>query len=718
MEGDQGRREVNPAAIRNTWNRAQAGGNIEQVCADMNKMLLEGDPMSPSSLASDSDYYEDEATTTTTTTPNKDKSQRRRHPFPIAPPPRAIYQSSPLASPTPSLIKPSTIPQPFPILKAASSLPEDVVRLAVKDVLHRNSRDVTLRSLRLQLQNALGADFSSKKAENMLKRIVAEEKGEVPDAKQQSFLQEMEQARKVAREKRKASKAAAAAAAAEKERKDQMKRSLKEPPPSVAVAAPASSLPAHIRSLAQRNKLGLLTNVEQLRLNEHIAEQSQKIVRGFLGRIKYLKAKQQAEQLVKEQAERFAKEQAEQLVKERAEQVALAKAAQQLKVKEEEEAKAEERRQQLVIFQKKTASIDIQRVFRGWNKRRYYIELMKMKRRRKRNRSATKIQNRIRIILSKTIVETERKRRFSIVSFQCHIRRKLATIRMNQMKDERTLLWIQKSIQIQTIVRQYNAKKRTNKMKRRREEQERKRKKKQLEDEMKLKRVIFIQTFFRCQIKRKKYLLLRKSEKEKEEEENKRRIKETNKKRDLALIILQENIRCLTKRRRYKQQQHLATKLQKMYKQWKRKKNKKMKMMIEKKRIDKKKEQNILQLRLSNRFNHKNKTTKKKKPETLLPSIQKNLQIYKPKPKNVQLYKTQTQNVKQTKINVVDSKRRKNRVGRLRTSGWDDEVLSKQTSSNKSSPAIMSKSPILRSRSKSAASTADTCRMSQNESQN
>ena len=76
---------------------------------------------------------------------------------------------------------------------------------------------------------------------------------------------------------------------------------------------------------------------------------------------------------------------------------------------------------------------------------------------------------------------------------------------MNQMKDERTLLWIQKSIQIQTIVRQYNAKKRTNKMKRRREEQERKRKKKQLEDEMKLKTVILIQTFFRCQIKRKKY---------------------------------------------------------------------------------------------------------------------------------------------------------------------------------------------------------------------
>ena len=57
------------------------------------------------------------------------------------------------------------------------------MRAAVADVLHRNSRDVTMRSLRLQLQNALGVDFSSKQADSMLKRIVAEEKGDTPDAR-------------------------------------------------------------------------------------------------------------------------------------------------------------------------------------------------------------------------------------------------------------------------------------------------------------------------------------------------------------------------------------------------------------------------------------------------------------------------------------------------------------------------------------------------------
>ena len=35
--------------------------------------------------------------------------------------------------------------------RIGKDIPEQVIRRAIKDILHRNSRDVTVRSLRLQL---------------------------------------------------------------------------------------------------------------------------------------------------------------------------------------------------------------------------------------------------------------------------------------------------------------------------------------------------------------------------------------------------------------------------------------------------------------------------------------------------------------------------------------------------------------------------------------
>ena len=60
-----------------------------------------------------------------------------------------------------------------------------------------------MRSLRLQLQNALGADFSSRGTGDLLKRIVSEEQeGASAEAQQMSFLAELK-ALKAQRDKEK-----------------------------------------------------------------------------------------------------------------------------------------------------------------------------------------------------------------------------------------------------------------------------------------------------------------------------------------------------------------------------------------------------------------------------------------------------------------------------------------------------------------------------------
>ena len=74
-----------------------------------------------------------------------------------------------------------------------------MVRRAIKDILHRNSRDVTVRSLRLQLQIALGADFTG--CDNIISRLVDEING-VRNGTDDAFLKELK-ALKKAREAKK-----------------------------------------------------------------------------------------------------------------------------------------------------------------------------------------------------------------------------------------------------------------------------------------------------------------------------------------------------------------------------------------------------------------------------------------------------------------------------------------------------------------------------------
>ncbi len=86
------------------------------------------------------------------------------------------------------------------ISRNGKDVPHGVIKKAIKEILHRNSRDVTIRSLRLQLQMALGADFS--KCSDRISKIVDEING-VGSAKEDAFLKEL-LALKKAREKQQA----------------------------------------------------------------------------------------------------------------------------------------------------------------------------------------------------------------------------------------------------------------------------------------------------------------------------------------------------------------------------------------------------------------------------------------------------------------------------------------------------------------------------------
>eukprot|EP00505_MAST-04D_sp_SCG-Rhode-Island_P001138 Stramenopile-MAST_4_protein_1138 len=76
------------------------------------------------------------------------------------------------------------------------NLPHSIVKKAVKEILHRNSRDVTVRSLRLQLQIALNADFSE--SGNLVEEIVNEING-TGSAKEDEFLKELMELKKAKR---------------------------------------------------------------------------------------------------------------------------------------------------------------------------------------------------------------------------------------------------------------------------------------------------------------------------------------------------------------------------------------------------------------------------------------------------------------------------------------------------------------------------------------
>ena len=612
------RKEVNERSVRKTFEKGKKG-DIIKMCNEMNSLLNAGDPISPGGYVS---------------TSSDEETNKTRKNFPRAPPPRAEYKTSPLSTPTKT--------QPFPILKSASSLPEAVVRAAVADVLHRNSRDVTLRSLRLQLQNALGADFSSDKADNMLKRIVAEEKGEAPDAKQKSFLQEMEQAREKARQKRIA--------------KENNKT---KPTPSPS----PSSFPTDISSLVARHKLGLLTNSERLALDEKLAAQSQRIVRGFLGR---RKAKLRAIQV------------------------------------EQEKEKAQRMAYERVIAN--AAAIEVQRVFRAWSRRKFYVELCTMKRKRKERAAVTKMQRITRGASGRRKTQTKRKHKTNAITIQKMLRQRIASKIVGKRRAAYKALCQIAAIKIQSIIRMKLAQRKVMQFKNKQLKE-----KKMLQEKLaaiqiqKIIRKLPCQTHLhrmrsavrivqlwskrrtfnkRCTERKKKkqqelqneeMIRLKLIQYEKEEEERRKQLlKEEEEKRKKLHRFRQRNsattvqkiIRGRLKRKTYQDMIQIAQKSQAMYRSWWSRKQ-----LKRKKREKKEKERQLKMTRRQEDRNKRNLLNNIQNPETThialspsLPSIHQRQQPPQP------LRSTRTSRKK---------------MGKLRTSGWDEETLKSMNNKNK-----------------------------------
>ena len=410
------RGEASGSAVRSEFNQLKQGGDLLSVCKNINQVLNNGQALSPYSLSSDEEDNSNGGFNNNNTSKRRPKRTQK---FPNAPPPRAEYKPTTSLA---TLSSPSSS-QPFPILKSATSLPEAKVRAAVADVLHRNSRDVTMRSLRLQLQNALGVDFSSKQADSMLKRIVAEEKGDTPDAKQQSFLLEMQEAREKAKLKRQQKAAAAAAAVT---------------PTPVAVARP-SAFPADIKGLTMRHSLGLLTNAETLTLNEHVALVSQRIVRGFLGRRRAHRCNVERAHQLQRAKEQQLKEQLQQQQQQ----------AQQLKQQAQQLQLAQLAQQQLATRRHRSA-IEIQRVYRAWIKRRFYIELIK---RRRKNRAVRDLQRVMRGKLGRKKALQFSRQQNSATLIQSAMRRRSAVINATNKRQTRAALHSSSALHIQTQVR-------------------------------------------------------------------------------------------------------------------------------------------------------------------------------------------------------------------------------------------------------------------------
>ena len=133
--------------------------------------------------------------------------------------------------------------------KKAQDIPKSEVKKMVHKIMHRNARDVTLRSLRLQLQNALEADFSG--CDALLQELLDEYHG-VGSSNEDDFLAEL--------------------------------RRLKAQREAEMPAKPAMPADNGDAGFAFRMSMGLLTNAEKQILKEKSAMHSQRLCRGFLAR--------------------------------------------------------------------------------------------------------------------------------------------------------------------------------------------------------------------------------------------------------------------------------------------------------------------------------------------------------------------------------------------------------------------------------------------------
>ena len=189
--------------------------------------------------------------------------------------------------------------------RIGKDIPEQVIRRAIKDILHRNSRDVTVRSLRLQLQIALGADFTG--CDKLISKLVDEING-VRNGTDDNFLKEL-QALKKARDAKQAKQATLKKTKIQNEKKQEEQKTIEEEekipstPPKIEQKI-SSSLPININKkkkktmktsmpdFEMRRKLGLLTNSEKQKLKECSAIMMQSLARMFLAKIELQKRKE------------------------------------------------------------------------------------------------------------------------------------------------------------------------------------------------------------------------------------------------------------------------------------------------------------------------------------------------------------------------------------------------------------------------------------------
>eukprot|EP00944_MAST-04C_sp_MAST-4C-sp1_P014997 g14997.t1 len=199
-------------------------------------------------------------------------------------------------------------------MRAGKDIPEQVVRRAIKDILHRNSRDVTVRSLRLQLQIALGADFTG--CDNIISRLVDEING-VRNGTDDAFLKELK-ALKKAREAKKLESSESKVTFEKKpqpsakhvENQETLKHVENQNTPYVhknidpkqssssreldmkSRKATTPKITTSMPDFEMRRKLGLLTNSEKQRLKEQAAIVIQCLGRIFLAKCEINKRKQ------------------------------------------------------------------------------------------------------------------------------------------------------------------------------------------------------------------------------------------------------------------------------------------------------------------------------------------------------------------------------------------------------------------------------------------
>ena len=215
-------------------------------------------------------------------------------------------------------------------MRVGKDIPEQVIRRAIKDILHRNSRDVTVRSLRLQLQIALGADFTG--CDNIISRLVDEING-VRNGTDDAFLKELK-ALKKAREAKKL-ESSESKGNLEKKQKPSTKHVEKQEilkhnenqktshvHKNTAPKQPSFSHELDVKSrkdstpkittsmpdFEMRRKLGLLTNSEKQKLKEQAAIVIQCLARMFLAKCEINKRKQL--QILQQRANKLRREKA------------------------------------------------------------------------------------------------------------------------------------------------------------------------------------------------------------------------------------------------------------------------------------------------------------------------------------------------------------------------------------------------------------------------